>query len=510
MANSRRGRPDRPISELSPVLRPLVWSAVVGAIVAGAMATPVYAEPPLPNTVPDSGVRPEPVGVPNVPTTGAPTTGAPTTSYPLPPSVNGPLASQILAMEVEVAQLGDQLLRLRQERDAATTALTTADGARQTARMNLANARATADNAAAGALKDEAALPPGAFGSDLHGLDLLRRIERGEQRSGDSELAAGEVARALRTEQEAESAYQAASQTYQQKGAEFTATEKRYKERSAALVALKRSNADQLAAIERAREAAEQRIGAQIGTDSVAGMVAHPKALAAMRYALAQRGDPYLWGAEGPDRFDCSGLMLASYLSVGKRIPRVSRDQYNGTRNQSVAREALLPGDLVFFASGNSWTTIHHVGMYIGNGKMVHAPTTGDVVKVSTVWWSRFYAATRIFPAVPGPNAPTPPPSTTPPTRPPTTPPRPTPTTKPPTTPPATPPTTTPTTPPATPPTTPPPTPPVTPAPTPRPPQSTQPQTPPVSTSAAEPSGGTPSASRSQTSPAADGSPDSD
>ncbi|AVT31166.1 glycoside hydrolase [Plantactinospora sp. BC1] len=503
MASSRRGRPDRTPHAVSPVLRPLVWSALVGAIVAGAMATPVYADPPLPNSVPDAGVRPQPVGAPNVPTgTGVPTTP----SYPLPPSVNGPLASQIMALEVEVAQLGDQLLQLRQERDTATTEMTTADGLRQKARLELANARTAADNAAAGALKDAAGLPPGAFGSDLHGLDLLGRIQRGEQRAGDTELAAGEVARAQQAERQAEAAYQAASGTYQQKVAAFTAADTRYKSRSAALVKLKRDNADQLKAIERAREAAEQRIGATIGSDSVAGMMAHPKARAAMRYALAQRGDPYLWGAEGPDRFDCSGLMLASYLSVGKRIPRVSRDQYNGTRNQSVAREALLPGDLIFFASGSSWTSIHHVGMYIGGGKMVHSPTTGDVVKVSTVWWSRFYAATRIFPAVPAPNATTPPPTT----RPPTTPP---PTTPPPTTPPPTtpPPSTTPTTPPATPPTstptTPPATPPVTPAP-PNPPAATRTPTPPVTSSAAEPSDGTPSASGSA--PAADGSPDSD
>ncbi|MBF9130180.1 C40 family peptidase [Plantactinospora sp. S1510] len=493
MTNSRRGRPARPGITVSPVLRPMLWSALVGAIVAGALASPVYAEPPLPNTIPDSGVRPLPVGVPAVP--GTVTTPP---SYPQIPAVNGPLASQIYALEVEVAQLGEQLLQLRQARDTAATELTAADGVRIKARDEVARARASADSAAAGALKDAAGLPPGAFGTDLHGLDLLSRIQRGEERSGDSTLAASEVARALQAEQAAGAAYQAAATKSTQAADAFTAAERRYKERSAALVTLKRNNADQLAAIERAQEAAEQLLGGQIGTDSVAGMVAHPKALGAMRYALAQRGDPYLWGAEGPDRFDCSGLMLAAYLSQGKRIPRVSRDQYNGTRNQSVAREALLPGDLIFFASGRSWTTIHHVGMYIGGGKMVHSPTTGEVVKVSTVWWSRFYAATRVFPAVPAPATTTPPPTTPPPT-----------TTKPPTTPP---PTTT------KPPTTPPPTttkPPATPPPTTTPPATT----PPATTSAPKPDPSTnqpttptanattggPSATRSA--PTADGSP---
>ncbi|MBE1485722.1 C40 family peptidase [Plantactinospora soyae] len=491
MTNSRRGRPARPGITVSPVLRPMLWSALVGAIVAGAIASPVYAEPPLPNTVPDSGVRPLPVGVPVVPNS---TTTPPTSQIP---AVNGPLASQIYALDVEVAQLGEQLLQLRQARDTAATEVTTADGARTKARDELAKARTSADSAATGALKDAAGLPPGAFGTDLHGLDLLSRIQRGEEHSGDSTLAASEVARAQQTQQAAEAAHQAASVKSKQAAETFTAAEKRYKERSATLVALKRNNADQLAAIERAQEAAEQRLGDQIGADSVAGMMAHPKALGAMRYALAQRGDPYLWGAEGPDRFDCSGLMLAAYLSQNKRIPRVSRDQYNGTRNQSVAREALLPGDLIFFASGSSWTSIHHVGMYIGGGKMVHSPTTGEVVKVSTVWWSRFYAATRVFPAVPAPNATTPPPTTPPPTtKPPTTPP---PTTRPPTTKPPIPPTTPPATPPVTPPTTPPATPPTPPT-TPAPPETTKPVTPTTNTST-----GGPSATRST--PAADGSP---
>ena len=117
-------------------------------------------------------------------------------------------------------------------------------------------------------------------------------------------------------------------------------------------------------------------------------------------------------------------------------------------------RSALLPGDLIFFASGSSWQSVHHVGMYLGGGKMVHAPTTGDVVKVSTVWWSRFYAATRVYGAVPSladhpaddPAAeaagrptkpPTTPPATDEPTKPPTKPPtEPPPTTEPPTEPP--------------------------------------------------------------------------
>ena len=135
----------------------------------------------------------------------------------------------------------------------------------------------------------------------------------------------------------------------------------------------------------------------------LAGGEAHPRALAAVRYALAQLGDPYVWAAEGPNAFDCSGLMWAAYRTAGADyfgLPRVARDQYYATRHRTVAPSALLPGDLIFFASSSSWTSVHHVGMYIGEGKMVHAPTFGDVVRIAPVDTSRIYAATRIFGAV--------------------------------------------------------------------------------------------------------------
>ncbi|GAB3852833.1 hypothetical protein GCM10029963_43080 [Micromonospora andamanensis] len=175
----------------------------------------------------------------------------------------------------------------------------------------------------------------------------------------------------------------------------------------------------------RQQEAAEQQLGADYVDQSAGGLVAHPTALAAVAYARKQLGDPYVWAAEGPNSFDCSGLMWAAYRSAGYRqLPRVSRDQYRATSSRTVPRTALLPGDLVFFASGSSWQSIHHVGMYIGGGKMIHAPTTGDVVKISTVRWSRLYAATRVVGAVPAPTtSPTP---TQPPTPKPT--PKPTPT----------------------------------------------------------------------------------
>jgi cell wall-associated NlpC family hydrolase len=155
-------------------------------------------------------------------------------------------------------------------------------------------------------------------------------------------------------------------------------------------------------------------------------------ARAAVRWALAQLGDPYLWGAAGPDRFDCSGLTSAAYAAAGVAIPRVSRAQWGAGPHVTVAN--LLPGDLVFYADNTGDpATIHHVGMYIGNGLMVHAPHTGDVVRVASIWREGYIGATRIIPGVPRPGAPLPPPSVGPPTTP-TAPPPPTMTTAPTTT----------------------------------------------------------------------------
>ncbi|SHN47397.1 Cell wall-associated hydrolase, NlpC family [Cryptosporangium aurantiacum] len=132
--------------------------------------------------------------------------------------------------------------------------------------------------------------------------------------------------------------------------------------------------------------------------------VAGDAALRAIEFALAQRGKPYVWGAEGPDTYDCSGLVQTAFAAAGVSLPRTARPQYRAT--QIVDTTALLPGDLLFFATNKSnWDTIHHVAIYLGNGKMLHAPTTGDVVRVAPVWWEEFYAATRVVPGRTTPKA---------------------------------------------------------------------------------------------------------
>ena len=93
---------------------------------------------------------------------------------------------------------------------------------------------------------------------------------------------------------------------------------------------------------------------------------------------MAQRGKPYEWAAGGPASFDCSGLTSYAYASAGIDLPHSSRMQ--AQMGRAVTRGELQPGDLIAF-----YSPVSHIGIYIGNGQMVHAPTSGDVVKVSTV-----------------------------------------------------------------------------------------------------------------------------
>lgn len=96
----------------------------------------------------------------------------------------------------------------------------------------------------------------------------------------------------------------------------------------------------------------------------------------AVSKAMSKQGSPYQWGSTGPSTFDCSGLMVWAYGQAGISLPRTSQEQGNvGTRVPSL--DQAQPGDLVIYGPDR-----HHVGMYIGNGMVVHAPHTGDVVKV--------------------------------------------------------------------------------------------------------------------------------
>ncbi|MGY1672689.1 C40 family peptidase [Geodermatophilus sp. SYSU D00710] len=114
-----------------------------------------------------------------------------------------------------------------------------------------------------------------------------------------------------------------------------------------------------------------------------------PAAATAVETALAQLGDPYVWGSSGPDGFDCSGLTQYAYAAAGISLPHSSRAQ--STTGTPVSRAELLPGDIVYF-----YSPVSHVGLYIGDGKMVHARTFGQPVAVTSVDQAGYRGAVRV------------------------------------------------------------------------------------------------------------------
>ncbi|WP_405087507.1 NlpC/P60 family protein [Microbispora sp. NBC_01389] len=137
-----------------------------------------------------------------------------------------------------------------------------------------------------------------------------------------------------------------------------------------------------------------RQVSREVGTETRRRMsfpiVGDGKAAQAARWALAQQLKPYVWGAEGPRSFDCSGLVMAAYQSVGISLPHYTGDQWTaGTHISSTAQ--LRPGDLVFF-----YSDLHHVGLYIGGGYMVHAPRTGDVIHIAKIAGRPFAGGVRV------------------------------------------------------------------------------------------------------------------
>ncbi|MGY1707577.1 C40 family peptidase [Geodermatophilus sp. SYSU D00697] len=129
----------------------------------------------------------------------------------------------------------------------------------------------------------------------------------------------------------------------------------------------------------------------------------------AIAAARSQRGLPYSWGggnSHGPTHgippdtsvygFDCSGLTEYAYAQAGIAIGGTSREQYWRLRDRTVAASDLQPGDLVFWGSGSAYTSIYHVALYIGGGQVIQAPQSGDVVRISSMWFgSDYFGAVR-------------------------------------------------------------------------------------------------------------------
>lgn len=181
--------------------------------------------------------------------------------------------------------------------------------------------------------------------------------------SSATKAAQAAQARAQADQQKAQDATNAAAALMQQIQQKYTALQTQISQVQQALGKLSRSQRDALGA--------QGDMGSFIAPPGIAG--------AAMEAALGQRGVPYKWGGASPAGFDCSGLVMWSYQQVGgPSLPHSAQGQ--SSIGQLISNRAdLQPGDLVFFGSSSY---IHHVGIYVGDGKMVDAPDFGQVVKV--------------------------------------------------------------------------------------------------------------------------------
>ncbi|GAA2695669.1 C40 family peptidase [Streptomyces violaceolatus] len=144
----------------------------------------------------------------------------------------------------------------------------------------------------------------------------------------------------------------------------------------------------ELAALEQADAAKAQKKWVDGGPFQHVGTEAGPAGRRAIAFATAQIGKPYVWGAEGPDAFDCSGLTSQAWLHAGVAIPRTSQEQWRRLKHVPISR--MRPGDLVIYFSDAS-----HVGIYVGNGQIIQAPRPGRNVYVSPVASMEILGAVR-------------------------------------------------------------------------------------------------------------------
>lgn len=177
----------------------------------------------------------------------------------------------------------------------------------------------------------------------------------------------------------------------QDRVAGFTATQRRYLDEKAKLDALQARQSAQLKSLGNAKKKIEADLAklydlrekaygsATSSGGSYTGSIPaiSGKAGVAVRYAYNAIGKPYVWAAEGPSGYDCSGLTLAAWRAAGRSLPHNAAMQWDVVAH--IGRGSLQPGDLVFYSG------LGHVALYVGGGKVIHAPTFGESVKLSSV-----------------------------------------------------------------------------------------------------------------------------
>jgi peptidoglycan DL-endopeptidase CwlO len=272
-------------------------------------------------------------------------------------------------------------------------------------RLEAERAQAEADRAI-GSLNRSAARAFTGFGSQFAVLfdatsigDFSDRLEFiGNMAQADADLATqAERARqeARWTADELRVALDERRQVLEEISAERQQIDARVDEARALYSELDRRYHEALAAAAAAAQAAQEQSTDGSGSGSVGvSPIAPPPApngnvAAVLDAAYSVIGTPYQWGGASPETgFDCSGFTMWAWSHAGVSLPHSSAAQYSSFPH--VARDDLQAGDLLFF-----YSPISHVGMYVGGGRMIHSPHTGDVVRVVTVYWDSFVGASR-------------------------------------------------------------------------------------------------------------------
>ncbi|MFM7065513.1 MAG: NlpC/P60 family protein [Gammaproteobacteria bacterium] len=303
------------------------------------------------------------------------------------------LQAQIDANGMKMGALAEKANGARYRLAQTTKALADAESSLAAAEANARNLRTALSGRAAELLKANAA------GQSLNNDEIdLTQLENAAQRAKYAELSGNRDREALN-----KLAY--VQEDLTQKRSTLNTIKAQRKSESDAISKaesdLKKANAENERALKsvnseirqlveqqqaQSRAAATRAPGrsADFGTGPSITEIKAPNATAraAIAFAQAQLGKPYVYGASGPGSYDCSGLTMSAYAAAGVGMPHYSGAQFSSFPRVSL--DALSPGDLVFWGPGGS----NHVGLYIGGGTMIHAPHTGDVVRYAPIYGS--------------------------------------------------------------------------------------------------------------------------
>ncbi|MET9530482.1 NlpC/P60 family protein [Streptomyces sp. NPDC006649] len=386
-------------------------TVVVGA--TPALAVPVGLGSPVPE--PGPAASPTPTG-PAAPsgsaTPAAPGTTGPVQGEPAPkdPALSGPGAAPAAAPAAPSTPAEATLTRLRtlyqQSEQAGQTyrATTEALKRQQTkaksvgaglvkARMELAQSRNAAGRLAREQYQEQSGLSP--YLDLMLGGDPQQALDAGHQIQRASADLLARAERLRKAEQHAGTLDTASRAALQKKQAlvarqkkQYRTAQARLREAEALLAGLSPDEASDVKAQDDADTSAAQNALDASGALSGPQASASSQGTRAVAYALAQVGKPYLWGAEGPRSFDCSGLTWRAWAHAGRTIPRTSQEQWR--RLPRVPLRSLRPGDLIVYFPGAT-----HVALYIGGGKVVQAPRPGATVRVSPITANPILGAVR-------------------------------------------------------------------------------------------------------------------